>query len=111
MREALEQDFGASGRWVESASATTWENAQLSRTLLGVEGVQRVVLVTHSWHMPRAVLAFEKAGFEVIPAPTMFHGAPPTGLDAWMPTARALRRTSWAAHEWLGRLAYSLRDS
>ncbi len=110
MRDALVQDFDVNVRWVEGASATTWENAALSKQLLSSEGIDHIVLVTHSWHMPRAVLAFERHGFSVQPAPTMFHGEPPDGLDAWLPSARALRHTSWATHEWLGRLWYSIRS-
>ena len=110
MRDALEQDFAASVQWSEGASATTWENAEMIRQQLHPDKIQRVLLVTHAWHMPRAVMAFKKFGFDVIPAPTMFHGAPPTGINAWIPSSRALRRTSWALHEWLGRVAYSLRQ-
>ena len=75
-----------------------------------VIGVDRVLLVTHSWHMRRAILAFEAHGFQVVPAPTMFHGVPPEGLDGWTPSAKALRHTSWALHEWIGRLYYSTRE-
>ena len=110
MREALEQDLGAEVRWTEGKSATTWENAARCRSLLDVEGVRRIALVTHAWHMPRAQLAFERHGFEVVPAPTMFHGVPPEGLSAWLPTARAMRRTSWALHEFLGYWVYDMRE-
>ena len=38
--------------------------------------------------------------------PAAIHGR----LEAWLPTARALRRTSWALHEYLGYWVYGLRD-
>ena len=111
MREAAEDDLGVPVRWVEPDSLTTWENAALSRQLLAAEGIDRVLLVTHAWHMPRSVLAFEAHGFEVVPAPTMFHGVPAEGLDGWIPSAKGLRRTTWALHEWIGRLAYGMREA
>ncbi len=110
MREVLVQDLGVPVRWTEGDSATTWENAALSRKVLSAEGVDRVLLVTHAWHMPRAVMAFEAHGFEVVPAPTMFHGPPPEGLDGWIPTSKGLRHTTWALHEMIGRVVYGLRD-
>ena len=63
-----------------------------------------VVLVTHAWHMPRAVLSFKRAGFDVIPAPTAFtwnqkHWGKPT---YWIPRVRNLRVSELAIHEYLG---------
>ena len=67
MRIALEQDFGVPVRWSEDRSANTLENAQLTRKLLEREGIRRICLVTHAWHMPRARLAFEHAGSRLSP--------------------------------------------
>jgi uncharacterized SAM-binding protein YcdF (DUF218 family) len=48
-------------RW----SLDTRDNARFAASLLGRRGVTRVVLVTCSWHLPRAARAFEAAGLEV----------------------------------------------
>ena len=54
MADSLQQDFGLTARWLENHSRTTWENAQYSAKILQAEGIQRVVLVTNAWHMPRS---------------------------------------------------------
>ena len=90
MKEVLQQDFRISVQWIEEGSRNTFENAQLSAALLKPAGIQRIYLVTHAWHMRRARIAFEHAGFAVIPAPTGFATRfKLTALD-FLPDARAL---------------------
>lgn len=111
MKSALEEDFGVPVRWVESAALDTRQNAQFSAIPLRAAGVQRVLLVTHAVHMPRAQAEFEAQGLQVIPAPTAWLG----GLDASdqvlsaLPGATSAYAGWYAAHEWLGLLAYRLR--
>jgi len=107
MRQALETDFRAAPRWVESESLNTRENAQRSRALLARDSIDSVYLVTTAWHMPRATRAFERAGFQVIPAPTGYTSLTPSPL-AWIPSAQALRSTHIALREWLGEAWYRL---
>lgn len=111
MRRALEIDFRWPTRWVEGKSRTTWENAQRSKPLLDAAGITKVYLVTHAWHMPRSVYAFEQAGLQVIPAPTSFNLAAdvdPGAFELW-PDARSLRRSYFALHEMVGMLWYRLK--
>src|ERR1700694_2339163 len=70
MREALEREFGIPVRWVEQRSRTTHENALRSAEILRPAGVQQVVLVAHSFDMPRARAEFATAGIVTFPAPT-----------------------------------------
>jgi uncharacterized SAM-binding protein YcdF (DUF218 family) len=62
-------------RWTESRARDTRENAQFSTSMLADQGVTQLVLVTHGWHMPRALRAFREAAgrlgakWEVVPAP------------------------------------------
>ena len=107
MRQALETDFRAAPRWVESESLNTRENAQRSRALLARDSIDSVYLVTTAWHMPRATRAFERAGFQVIQAPTGYTSLTPSPL-AWIPSAQALRSTHIALREWLGEAWYRL---
>jgi uncharacterized SAM-binding protein YcdF (DUF218 family) len=62
------REFGVAPQWLENASDNTLENARFTRRTLAPTGISRIYLVTHAWHMPRARLAFERAGLEVIPA-------------------------------------------
>ena len=114
MREALTADFGVKVRWVESQSRDTAENAAYLAPMLTRNGIGRVALVTHAFHMPRARFLFEQAGLQVVPAPTRFFSAPadggPLGLAGdWLPGVRALRLSQFAVHEWLGRGASMIR--
>lgn len=106
--DALREVFNLEASWLEDHGRNTWENARYSRAMLEPLGIERIFLVTHAFHMPRAVYAFEMAGFKVTPAPTAFSTREQAGsawLD-WIPSADALGDTHIALHEWLGLLYY-----
>ena len=111
MKQALEEDFSTPVRWVEGRSRTTWENARYTQELLAKEGITRIYLVTHAWHMPRAEFAFRHFGFEIIAAPTSFNNTSELDPDAsdWLPEARALRGSYFALHEMTGLLWYRVK--
>jgi uncharacterized SAM-binding protein YcdF (DUF218 family) len=109
MAGVLEDEFGVAVRWREGRSANTRDNALESAALLRAEGVRRVYVVTHAWHMPRALLAFRGSGLEAVPAPTAFRAPARLALSAFWPTARALRESSLAWHETVGLAYYRLR--
>ncbi len=103
MREALERDFALTVRWTEERSGDTRENLLNSAALLRGAGVTRAYLVTHAWHMPRAVAWAHSAELEVVPAPTGFRAPLEWRLSTFLPTSKALRESNWALHEWFGR--------
>jgi uncharacterized SAM-binding protein YcdF (DUF218 family) len=110
MKAVLENEFGTPVAWAETASNNTLENARASRVLLAPLGINRVYLVTHAWHMPRAQGVFAQAGFEVVPAPTGFStNFRSTPLD-FLPHANALRDSSRFFHEILGLLWYRIKS-
>lgn len=109
MADSLRDDFGVDVRWKEERSRTTWENAQMTADLLLPQGIKRVVVVTQAWHMPRSVWSFEKAGFEVVPAPVGFLGrdnARPLG--GWMPEFKSIWQSGQLLNEAVGQVAYPL---
>ena len=110
MKRALEEDLGTPVAFVEQASTTTAENAVFSAELLQREGIDRIYLVTHAWHMPRAKAVFERQGLAVTAAPTDFATAPNLFLFEWLPSARGLQSSYFFFHEALGRIAYDLRS-
>ncbi|MCP3920090.1 MAG: YdcF family protein [bacterium] len=110
MATSLRRDFHTEARWKEDQSRSTRQNARCSAELLRPEGIDRIVLVTHAWHMPRAKASFEAAGLEVIAAPTAFHPWPGERLPGLVPSAHSLRESAWAIHEWIGRLWYALDE-
>ncbi len=95
-------DHGATLRGVDDRSRDTAENAAQMAALLQRDGVRRIALVTDAWHMPRAQRAFEKAGFEVVPAPMGFALPRERALLEWMPSAQGLLVSRAVLREWLG---------
>lgn len=104
MREVLEREFGVKVRWSEAASRDTAENASMSAPLLKAAGITRIALLSHGWHLPRAIPLFEHEGLAVIPAPTLFSTASPSLLESLLP-GDGLGLSRMALHEYLGRLA------
>jgi uncharacterized SAM-binding protein YcdF (DUF218 family) len=103
------QEFGLALRWADSRSRDTAENASETRRLLAGEGISRIALVTDAWHMPRSLLEFERAGFQVIPAPTGFLSSQVRPLLAWLPTADGLAQSRQVLREALGLWVANLR--
>lgn len=109
MQRALQNEFSVPVRWAEGESANTLENARLSYRLLAAENIRSIYLVTHAWHMPRAQLAFEAAGFQVSPAATAYTTRYRLTILDFMPDARALRDSALFFHEIIGIVWYRLR--
>jgi uncharacterized SAM-binding protein YcdF (DUF218 family) len=101
MRGILEKELGVPVRWAEDRSRNTRENAQLSAALLERDGVKRVVLVTHGFHMRRARAEFVAAGLEVVPAPTRIPNFSVAGPLDFVPSVGALQGSYYALHELL----------
>lgn len=101
------EDFGRPLRWTEARSADTRQNATHTMPLLKRAGIKHIVLVTHGWHMPRALRAFREAasaaGITVEPAPMGL--AQRTVRLEWLPSARGYERVGHVLREALGRLA------
>lgn len=91
----------------ETASRTTWHNAQ-AVAALQPPLPRRVWLVTSALHMPRALYAFRAAGFDpcAAPAPGIYAG--PAGPGYFLPIASAAAKSEAALHEFAGELSYRL---
>jgi uncharacterized SAM-binding protein YcdF (DUF218 family) len=109
MTAVLVDDFKVPVKWEEAISNTTYENAKFSHEILKSAGINRIYLVTHAWHMRRAVFAFESAGFSVIPAPTGFASMPLDPLERYLPSAQGLFASCIFMHEVLGWLWYQIK--
>ena len=107
MAKVLQDEYGVPTRWREDKSHTTAQNAKYSAELLSKENIQSIVLVTDAIHMPRAVLAFERYGFLVTPAPTMFDiNRTKNLLFRLIPRAWTFTLTKRVLHEALGYWVY-----
>ncbi len=105
-----ERDYGRRLRWIENTSRDTRENASASLTMLADQGITDIVLVTHGWHMPRALRAFQEAArrnqqtLQIIPAPmglAVSPGRPPLN---WLPSQEGFAQVRLVLRELLGRL-------
>ena len=110
LRDFVADELGVPVRWTEERSHTTRENARFSAEILKANGIQRIALVTHAWHMPRAIAVCEDVGLTVLPAPTAAATPPANLRDALVPRASAFQHSYWALHEWVGRAWYSLSE-
>jgi uncharacterized SAM-binding protein YcdF (DUF218 family) len=109
MKAVLNRDFQVPVAWIEDRSRTTLENARQTYKILSAAGLRTIYVVTHAWHMPRAKLAFENAGFAVIPAATGYTTRfRLTALD-FLPEASALLDSSRFFHEVIGIAWYQLQ--
>jgi uncharacterized SAM-binding protein YcdF (DUF218 family) len=106
----IEDELGVPVRWTEERSSTTLENARFTAELLRAEGIQRIALVTHAWHMPRARTAFERAGLDVLPAPTAEAPSPQDWQHGLVPSAESFQLSVRVLHEWIGRMWYAARS-
>ena len=109
MKDAIEHDLQGKVKWAEGASRDTAENASESARMLKSAGIRRIALVSHAWHLPRAIMLFEQQGLEVIAAPTGFDTHAPDMFAQFLPSAGALLGSSMALNEWLGQLFYRLK--
>jgi uncharacterized SAM-binding protein YcdF (DUF218 family) len=105
----LRDTFATATTWMETRSRSTAENALYSYEMLEGVGRTRILLVTHAMHMRRAQWVFERAGFEVVPAPTAYVNGWRLTLKSAVPSASALAISSEALHEILGYYYYRLR--
>jgi uncharacterized SAM-binding protein YcdF (DUF218 family) len=111
MQQALQQEFGAKVMALEEQSRTTWENAENTQALLQQLQIKNFILVTHAWHMPRAMASFHAAGADPIAAPTAFVGNNKleNNWKDWRPSPQAFNNSYFALHEYVGKAWYALR--
>lgn len=109
MKSVLEGDLDVPVSWAEDQSRSTYENAVLTARLLKPENVRTVVLVTHAWHMKRAIWSFEHAGLRAIPWPALPTVAAADRPADYLPSIDALQQSYYALHEAIGLIYYRWR--
>jgi uncharacterized SAM-binding protein YcdF (DUF218 family) len=101
----------ASALVLEERSRNTEDNAANTARLAHPLGVRRILLVTSALHMPRAMLLFQRQGFEVTPVPVPEKGHRKTWRDRWLPSPSALWRSGRALKEYVALLALHLETT
>ena len=101
MKRVLEEEFGVKVTWVEVESRDTHENATKSAAVLLPAGIRHVILVAHSFDMPRAKAELAAAGLEVTLAPTGIPADTPFDASDLLPSVGALQQSHYALYELL----------
>jgi uncharacterized SAM-binding protein YcdF (DUF218 family) len=109
MARSLQADFGMTPKWLEQRSQDTWQNAAYSANLLRQDGIGTVYVVSHAWHLRRALIAFRAAGLQAVPAPVYPTRAPRLEPGSFIPRVSAWQESYYALHEWIGCAWYALR--
>jgi len=112
-QKTLHDEFNVKVAAIEDASNNTRQNAQFTKAVLDDLGLDHVLLVTHAWHMPRAMEVMAKAGVNALPAPTAFRFKDDDveRVQDWLPSASAFLYSRLAIHEYVGRVWYRLTDN
>lgn len=93
----------------EGRSRNTWENAILSHELADPSSGQTWLLVTSAAHIPRAMGAFRRQGWDVTAFPVDYRTRPKA--DDWLPgPGFGLAELDRAAREWIGLVVYRTFD-
>jgi uncharacterized SAM-binding protein YcdF (DUF218 family) len=90
---------------MEPRNRVTRDNRRYTGPRLERMGVKSILLVTSAFHMRRAMLVFEPLGLQVYPAATDYQvlvGDDLLVLSNFLPSVKALQRSSWAFHEFVG---------
>lgn len=95
----------ASALILEERSADTRGNARQTAALARARGIDSILLVTSSVHMPRANLLFRDAGLDVTPVAVPERGLDDAWTARWLPSPSALWRSGRALKEYAGLMA------
>jgi uncharacterized SAM-binding protein YcdF (DUF218 family) len=93
----------------------TATEARIVRKLARERGWRRILLVSSAYHMPRAMMLFNRGGLEVVPVPSDFRVVgmgslrERLSLGYFLPQGEGLFRSDTAAHEYLGMCFYWVR--
>lgn len=92
---------------MEDRSRDTYENAIFTRELVDPQPGETWLLVTSAFHLPRSMMLFRRAGFDVVPWPTDYRttGDDRPGLSR-NNVVHTLQTTGLALREWIGLVAY-----
>jgi uncharacterized SAM-binding protein YcdF (DUF218 family) len=88
----------------------TEDEAKAVRELLPKDELNRIILVTSAFHMPRSKSLFEKQGFEVQAYPVDFKAeANKITMLNFLPSAYAMTKFEFSIRELLGRAYYQVK--
>lgn len=114
MRHDMKYYFHIRVAWTENNSRNTRDEGNLMVPILKKQAIKVAYLVTNAWHMPRAIYSFrnslKKTKIKIIAAPMGYITPANKGILNYLPSNSALNGSATAMHEYIGILAYHLRN-
>jgi uncharacterized SAM-binding protein YcdF (DUF218 family) len=106
----LKEEYGVENVTHESKSWTTDDNASNLRQLLKEQEVGKIGVITHAWHMPRAMWSLESYEIDATALPMgLLYKMPAMGdYNSWLPSMASLVRSRNVMHEFFGLLWYQM---
>ena len=101
MNQVMVSDFNIDSQFLEINGINTHQQAIEVNKILLEKNINEIYLVTHAWHMKRAINEFRLQGLIVKPAPMGF-AATSNAMNEYLPSAFALASSSRALHEYFG---------
>ena len=103
----------------EPNSLNTYQNAVYTKKVLQENDINKVILITSAFHMPRSASIFRRQQIEIIPAPTDFlitehildkyNQSLESKIIGFFPNPGSLERTTKVVQEYIGMVVYRLR--
>lgn len=109
--KAMELGVSSNKMLLTSIVSNTAQEALAVKQLMDENGLDDIILVTSSFHLPRAKMLFDHAGIRTYFYPTDFK-AIGRNLDwlSFIPSASAFVRTSDGIREFIGRAYYRIKN-
>ena len=108
--KAVELGINASQILLSNTVANTADEATAVAQLMNMQQIKRILLITSSFHMPRAKLLFDKQGIDSSTFAVDFKATGQTlSWLSFLPSAIGFSRTSEGIREYIGRLYYTLK--
>ena len=108
--KAVELGINESQILLSDTVANTADEATAVAQLMKMHQIKRILLITSSFHMPRAKLLFDKQGIDSVPFAIDFKSTGQTlSWLSFLPSASGFSRTSEGIREYIGRLYYKLK--
>jgi uncharacterized SAM-binding protein YcdF (DUF218 family) len=108
MKPAIERlGVPGSALLLEEGSSNTRGNAINTGKVACQHRIRRILLVTSSIHMPRAVSLFQRTGLVITPVPVPEIARRAQWGDRWLPSPYALWRSGRALKEYVALMALS----
>ena len=104
MNQVMIEEFEYPVQFLEPRGRNTAENAINSNALLKKNNINTVILITHAWHMKRALAHFKATGLNVYPAPIGFINKHPSfknKIRRYYPSSEGLKRSNMAIREYV----------